>query len=220
MTYRDRGDAGRKLSRHLLKYGEEKGVVVLGLPRGGVVVAAEVAGALGAPLDVMIVRKLGSPRNPELAIGALAETGARVLNRDIIASLRVPQTYLEEETARQGREIVRRKTLYRGGGEILPLRGKTVIVVDDGIATGGTLKTALAAVSQAGAARVVFAVPVAPAEVLAEMREKAGADEGICLLTPNFFRAVSLYYRHFDQTGDDEVVQLLNATAQFGGQRE
>jgi putative phosphoribosyl transferase len=219
--FADRRDAGRQLATALMHL-KDVHPVVLALPRGGVPVGYEVARALEAPLDVLLVQKIGAPGHPELGLGAVVdgEHPQRVLNEDVMRLVDPPPGYVEAEQERQLQEIERRRRRYCGLRPPVEIKGRTVIVVDDGIATGGTLKTALAAVSQAGAARVVFAVPVAPAEVLAEMREKAGADEGICLLTPNFFRAVSLYYRHFDQTGDDEVVQLLNATAQFGGQRE
>jgi len=209
MAYLDRRDAGRKLALHLLKYRQEKGLVVLGLPRGGVVVASEVAEALGAEMDVMIVRKLGSPRNPELAIGALAETGARVLNRNIIDSLHVPPGYLEEETARQERELVRRKTLYREGRDILPLRGKTVIVVDDGIATGATFKAALEGVRAESPSRLVAAVPVAAPDS-AEMIAPT-VDDFVCPLIPSWFMAVGAFFSQFDQVDDEEVVRILRS---------
>jgi putative phosphoribosyl transferase len=217
MSFIDRGDAGRRLARHLLKYREEKGVVVLGLPRGGVVVAAEVAEALGAGFDVMIVRKLGSPRNPELAIGAIAETGARVMNGDIIESLRVPPGYIEEETARQEREIVRRKMLYREGREIVPLTGKTVIVVDDGIATGATFRAALEGVRAEAPSRLVAAVPVAAPDSAEEIA--ATVDDFVCPLIPTWFMAVGAFFSEFDQVEDDEVVRILRAFESSGRDR-
>lgn len=209
MAYLDRRDAGRELARHLAKYRNEEGVVVLGLPRGGVVVAAEVAEALGAPLDVLIVRKLGSPRNAELAIGALAETGARVLNREIIGWVRASEEYVEEETARQEREIARRKVLYREGRDILPLKGKTVIVVDDGIATGATFRAALAGVRAEAPLRLVAAAPVAApdsAELIAPT-----VDEFVCPLLPSRFMAVGAFYSQFGQTEDEEVIRILRS---------
>lgn len=209
MAYLDRREAGRELARQLLKYREEKDVVVLGLPRGGVVVAAEIAEALRAPLDVMIVRKLGSPRNPELAIGALAETGARVLNQDIIDWVRASEEYIEEETARQQREIARRKVLYREGGDILPLRGKTVIVVDDGIATGATFRAALEGVRAEAPLRLVAAAPVAAPDSAGQIAPTV--DDFVCPLTPSRFMAVGAFFSRFDQVEDEEVIRILRS---------
>ncbi len=210
-SFKDRHDAGRRLASALMHL-KDAHPVVLGLPRGGVPVAYEVARALDAPLDVVLVRKIGAPGHRELGIGAVVD-GAhpqRVLNEEIVRQLALPERYIEEEQERLIQEIERRRKLYCGTRAPIPLEGRTVIVVDDGIATGGTLKTALAALSKTGAATLVFAVPVAPQEVLENLRMTPGVDDGICLHAPPFFRAVSLYYDNFDQTSDEEVVELLS----------
>lgn len=214
--FRDRHDAGRQLAAALMHLKDEH-PVVLALPRGGVPVAYEVARALDAPLDVLLVRKIGAPGHPELGLGAVidGQHPLRVMNDDLVRMVDPPPGYIEAEEARQLDEIERRRKLYCGARPPLTLQGRTVIVVDDGIATGGTLKTALAALSRSGARRLIFAVPVAPERVLADMRQETGLDEGVCLLAPKSFRAVSLYYADFDQTSDEEVVELLNNTGLF-----
>lgn len=210
--FEDRRDAGRQLAAALMHLKDDH-PVVLALPRGGVPVGYEVAQALKAPLDVLLVRKLGAPGHPELGLGAVVDGRhpQRVLNEDVMRMVQPPPGYVEEEQQRQLEEIERRRQLYCGTRAPIDLEGRTVIVVDDGIATGGTLKTALAALSKAGVGSLVFAVPVAPEQSLAELRSEPGVDDGICLLTPRSFRAVSLYYTRFDQTSDEEVVALLDA---------
>jgi predicted phosphoribosyltransferase len=219
MTFTDRADAGRRLAARLEPYRRDRNdqsevPVVIGLPRGGVVVAAEVARLLEAPLDVVVVRKLGAPDYPEFAIGAIAR-GETVLNEEIDpASL--PPGYLDRVIAAETRELERRERLYRGGRAAVPVAGCTVLVVDDGLATGATAAAAVRALRRAGARRIVVAVPVAApdsAERLARL-----ADEVVCLFTPADFRAVSLWYRSFGQTSDEEVVELLQrASARAGG---
>lgn len=211
--FRDRRDAGRQLAAALMHLKANK-PVVLALPRGGVPVAYEVALALDAPLDVLIVRKIGAPGHPELGLGAVVD-GAhpqRVLNDAVVQQVHASPEYIEAEQHRQLAEIERRRQLYCGDRPPIPVAGRTVIVVDDGIATGGTIKTALMALSQADVQHLTFAVPVAPAEVVDELQRDF--PDGLCLQTPNFFRAVSLYYKDFAQTTDEEVVALLDSAAQ------
>lgn len=203
----DRRDAGERLAAEL---GDLPGsdVVVLGIPRGGVEIAAVVAEALGAALDVVIPRKVGAPGNPELGLGAVAQ-GVEVLDRRLIELLGVDDEYLREEIAAQLEEIRRRSSAYRGGRPEVPLGGKVAVVVDDGVATGGTAAAALRWARSAGAARVILAVPVAPRESLARL--SAEADEIRALATPEPFHAVGQWYREFPQVGDDRVVELLSA---------
>lgn len=210
--FRDRRDAGRQLGAALL-YLKESDPVVLALPRGGVPVAYEVAQALHAPLDVFLVRKIGAPYSPELGIGAIAEGPETfcVMNDDLVRQVRASKDYLEAERQRQAEEIERRRERYRGGRKLIDLRDQTVIVVDDGVATGGTMKVALRAIAAAGPERLVFAVPVAPKETVAALCDIA--DDGVCLQSPEDFRAVSQYYADFEQTTDDEVISLLQAAS-------
>lgn len=206
--FADRRDAGRKLAAALQAYAGEK-PLVLALPRGGVPVAFEVAQALGAPLDLLIVRKIGAPFNPEFGIGAVVD-GAEpqvVLNEDVMRMLAPKPDYVEAETRRQLAEIERRRAAYLGGREPIAPRGRTVIVVDDGIATGGTMRAALRGLKKAGAAKIILAVPVAPKDVLESMRVEA--DEIVCLDARDDFQAVGFHYADFRQTEDDEVVSLL-----------
>jgi putative phosphoribosyl transferase len=208
--FRDRQDAGQQLARELVARAIDQ-PLVLALPRGGVPVAHEIALALHAPLDVLLVRKLGAPMHSELALGAVVGHPhyRRVLNPEVMAMVGPSEEYLAAEEQHQLAEIERRRVRYRGSSPAVPIRGRTVIVVDDGIATGATLKSALLALADAGAQRLMFAVPVAPQEEFEEMQRYA--DEGICLLPDPRFRAVSLYYAHFDQTSDEEVMTLLRA---------
>jgi putative phosphoribosyl transferase len=206
MRFRDREEAGRSLGQALLPWRSTDPVVVA-LPRGGVPVAAEVAEALGAPLDVLVVRKLGLPMQPEVAMGAIGEGGVQVLNRQLLAELRVPRSALDEVVAREEAELARRVTCYRGGHDRVPVEGRTVVLVDDGLATGSSALAAIAVLRQAGAARVVLAVPVAPADTIREFRTVA--DDVVCLLEPRSFRAVGEWYERFGQVGDADVAHLL-----------
>lgn len=208
MRFRDRRDAGRALARELARFAAEA-PVVLALPRGGVVVGAEVAAALRAPLDVIVVRKIPAPRSPELALGAVCEMGGEQVHLDprTVYETGAPEEYLRAESRRQLDEVRRREALYRAGRPAVPVAGRTVIVVDDGVATGSTALVALRAARRAGAARVALAVPVAApdsARVLAR-----DADAVIVLTAPDDFYAVGQYYDDFSQTTDDEVVRLL-----------
>ncbi|HEY7411240.1 MAG TPA: phosphoribosyltransferase [Vicinamibacteria bacterium] len=207
MLFQDRAHAGRALAARLEAYAGRPGVVVLALPRGGVPVAFEVASALRAPLDVFLVRKLGAPGHEELAMGALATGGVRVLNDEVVRGLGIPEHVIEEVARREGEELRRRETAYRGGRPPADLAGKTVVIVDDGLATGSTMKAAVRALRAQGPARVVVAVPVAAASTCAEMRNEA--DDVVCGATPSPFHAVGQWYGDFTQTTDDEVNALL-----------
>lgn len=208
LPYADRHDAGRRLALALADLHIDA-PVVLALPRGGVPVAAEVARALRAPLDVLIVRKLGAPGMPEYALGAIAggPHPQTVLNDGVIALLAPDPAYIEAERKRQLSEIERRHQAYLGDRPALAREGRNVILVDDGIATGATVRAALAALRQEGAATVVLAVPVAPRRTLEALRPLA--DRIVCLATPAAFHAVGEHYRDFRQTTDDEVIRLL-----------
>ncbi|MBI2122694.1 MAG: phosphoribosyltransferase [Armatimonadetes bacterium] len=206
MIFQDRREAGQQLAEALAHY-RDRQPVVLAIPRGGVVVGYEVAKALGAPLDVVIPRKLRAPYNPELAIGAVAHDGSVFLDSPLVSHLDVTDEYLREETARQLEEIRRRMQLYRGDRPAPVLEGTTSIIVDDGIATGSTMVAALRATRAARPAGLVAAIPVAPAEGVAMLRREA--DDVICLHTPPMFYAVGQFYMDFAQTDDEEVIALL-----------
>jgi erythromycin esterase-like protein/predicted phosphoribosyltransferase len=205
--FRDRTEAGRLLAEQLHEYAGRDDVVVLALPRGGVPVAFEVARALDAPLDVFVVRKLGVPGHEELALGAIATGGTRVLNERVVDSLNIPSEWIEAVDARERRELQRRERAYRGDRPPPNLTGRTVILVDDGLATGSTMLAAVRALRQEAPARIVVAVPVADPEVCAAIRREA--DDAICLMTPSPLRAVGEWYDDFSQTTDDEVRELL-----------
>ena len=211
MYFRNRREAGQRLAARLSRLEGEQ-VVVLGLPRGGVPVAYEVARALHAPLDVIVVRKLGVPFQPELGMGAIGEGGARVLNRDVLRVARVSASELAEVEARERVELERRAEKFRGGRPRIPLEGRTVVVVDDGIATGSTARAACQVARAQGAARVVLAVPVAPRDWTTRIGDEA--DECIALDTPEPFWAVGQFYSDFSQTSDDEVVECLTRAAE------
>ena len=205
--FRNRRDAGRRLAQHLLVYADCRDVIVLALPRGGVPVAFEVAQALGVPLDVFVVRKLGLPWQEELAIGALASGGVRVLDLDLIRAAGVTENDLQRITRVEQSELDRRERLYRDDRPFPDLTGKTVILVDDGLATGATMKAAVTALRQEGPSRVVVAAPVAARETCESLRQVA--DDIVCATTPEPFRAVGLWYDDFSQVTDEEVRRLL-----------
>lgn len=206
--FHDRADAGRKLARALGAYADRPAVLVLGLPRGGVPVAFAVAQALHAPLDVFLVRKLGVPWQPELALGAIAEGGVRVLNDEVVQSAQLGESTLDQIVARESEELTRRSGAYRGDRPPLDVADSTIIIiVDDGLATGATMRAAVKALRQMNPRRIVVAVPVgAPATCALIERE---ADELVCLLRPATFYAVGLWYENFAQTTDEEVRMLL-----------
>jgi predicted phosphoribosyltransferase len=207
--FANRSDAGRLLAAQLRAYRGRGDVVVLGLPRGGVPVAAEVAAALDAPFDVFVVRKLGVPFQPELAMGAIASGGVRVVNDDVVRALGIPPEAIEHAAAVQQREVARREEAYRNGRPPIPLAGKVVVIVDDGLATGSTMRAAVKAVRRMQPARVVIAVPVGAPETCRALA--AEADEMVCLQMPEPFVAVGLWYDDFVQTTDEEVRALLGA---------
>ncbi len=204
--FEDRADAGRKLAERLEGF-RGPDTIVMAIPRGGVVIGYQVAEALGAPLDVIVPRKIGAPGQPELAIGAIGDDQV-VLDQQIISYLSVPRSYLDEEIARQKQEIERRMRLYRGDRPFPDLTGKTVILVDDGMATGSTTLAAARALRTKHPGRLILAVPVAPPESVAKLRPEV--DEIIVLETPEPFFAVGAWYANFDQTTDEEVIELLN----------
>ena len=208
IVFSNRTEAGRMLARALTSYKNER-VVVLGIPRGGLPVAREVAEALGAPLDIVVVRKLGAPGQPELGIGAVVDGDhpRAIFNQEVIESLGVEDDYINREIQRQLKEIKRREFEYRGTEPAVPLAGKTVIVVDDGIATGSSVRAALRGVRRAKPKQIILAVPVAPAETLEALRHDA--DKIVCLETPEDFFAVGQFYRDFHQVSDDEVKRIL-----------
>jgi putative phosphoribosyl transferase len=210
-AFSNRAEAGRQLSEKLETYAGREDVIVLGLPRGGVPVAYEVAKRLNAPLDLFIVRKLGVPGFEELAAGAIASGGVRVLNQDVVRAIPYATEAIEAVTAKETAELRRREQMYREGRPAPELRDKTVILVDDGLATGATMRAAVKAVRQSGAAKIVMAVPVGPPDTCHDIAQEA--DETICLITPPFFQAVGQYYEDFSQTSDDDVRALLRHAA-------
>jgi predicted phosphoribosyltransferase len=205
--YLDRTEAGRFLAKKLGGYAGRHDVIVLALPRGGVPVAYEVARALGAPLDVFLVRKLGVPGHEELAMGAIASGGLLVLNEEMVRALRISPELMDEVISIEQAELERRDRQYRGDRPPPDVRGETVILIDDGLATGASMRAAVAALRQEHPARIVVAVPIAAASTCAEFREEV--DEIVCARTPEPFRAVGLWYEDFTQTTDDEVRDLL-----------
>lgn len=205
--FRDRREAGRVLAAQLARYANRPDVLVLALPRGGVPVAYEVARALGAPLDVFLVRKLGVPGHEELAMGAVATGGVRVLNEPVVRALDIPDRLIDAVAAREQEELARRERLYRGDRPPPDVRGRTVILVDDGLATGATMQAAVKALRQQGPARIVVAVPTASPETCEALREEV--DEVVCATMPEPFYAVGLWYEDFSQTTDEEVRELL-----------
>jgi putative phosphoribosyl transferase len=209
--FQDRTDAGRQLAEKLLSYAGRDDVFVLALPRGGVPVAFEVAQRLGVPLDVFVVRKLGVPGHEELAMGAIASGGVRVLNEDVLYVLPDAQSIVEMVTAIEREELKRRERDYRGDRPAPEAGGRTVILVDDGLATGATMRAAAAALRQQGAAKIIVAVPVGAPSTCHEIRSVA--DEVVCLQTPGSFMGVGQYYEDFSQTADEEVRELLAAAS-------
>jgi putative phosphoribosyl transferase len=207
--YRDRTDAGRKLAARLGHYRGNDDVLVLALPRGGVPVAFEIASAIDAPLDVLTVRKLGTPGQPELAMGAIASGGVRVMNEDVLRLSGVGEEEVEAVARRELVELARREQVYRGDRKPLEIAGKVVILVDDGVATGATMKAAVAALRQVDPAKIIVAVPHSAEETCAELRRKA--DEVVCLATPWPYMAVGRWYENFTQVSDVEVAELLEA---------
>jgi putative phosphoribosyl transferase len=210
-AFPNRAEAGRFLAEKLAQYSNRDDVIVLGLPRGGVPVAYEVAKRLRAPLDVFIVRKLGVPGFEELAVGAIASGGVRVLNEDVARALPSAHEIIESVTAKETAELERREQIYRDGRPAPELRGRIVVLIDDGLATGATMRAAVKALRQRGVGKIVVAVPVGPPDTCREFEEDA--DEVVCGIAPEFFQAVGQYYEDFSQTSDEEVRELLARAA-------
>ncbi len=207
MKFRDRTEAGRMLARRLRAYAGRSDVIVLGIPRGGVPVAFEVATELSAPLDVFVLRKLGVPGHEELAFGAVASGGARIVDREITEVLEISEPEIERVTANERNELMRRELAYRGGRPPLNLKGLTVIVVDDGIATGSSIRAGIQALRQLKPAKIVIGAPVAPQTTF--NRLKSEVDDLVCVETPESFFAIGQFYEGFSQVTDREVVELL-----------
>jgi predicted phosphoribosyltransferase len=212
VRFLDRRDAGRQLAQELANYTDEPSVLVLALPRGGVPVAYEVARALHAPLDVFVVRKLGVPGHRELAMGAIASGGLRVLNLGVIEASGISPAAVKSVADSELVELERQQRIYRGQTPLPGLAARTVIVVDDGLATGSTMRAAVGALRQSNPARIIVAVPVAAAETARGLREEA--DGVVCLTAPSDFHAVSMWYQDFSQTSDEEVSNLLESASQ------
>jgi len=212
MAFENRVDAGRRLAQSLKGYAGRKDVIVLGIPRGGVPVAFEIARALQAPLDIFLSRKLGVPGQEELAFGALATGGVRILDQDLVQELNISEPEIERITGTVRKELERRERVYRGTRPPLQVEGKTVILVDDGIATGSSMRAAVHALRQMKPSRIVVAVPVAPIQTC--NRLKLEVDELVCLSSPDFFWAIGQFYEDFSQISDEEVTELLHRAAQ------
>jgi putative phosphoribosyl transferase len=217
MIFEDRVDAGRRLAKKLTAYAKREDVIVLGIPRGGVPVAFEVANALDAPLDVFLSRKLGVPGQEELAFGAVATGGVRVLDQELIEGLGISKQEIEEITARVRHELERRERVYRGSRAPLKLEGRTVLLVDDGIATGSSMRAAIDALRQMKPARLVVAVPVAPLSTCHRLRSEV--DDLVCVDMPEAFYAIGQFYSDFSQVTDEEVTDLIHRAAQHTAQK-
>lgn len=209
--FADRTEAGKLLAARLSRYASRQNLIVLALPRGGVPVAFEIARALSAPLDVFLVRKLGVPGQQELAMGAIATGGVRVLNRDVVAYLAIPQGIIDTVARQEQQELERREILYRGARPAPELLGRTVIVVDDGLATGSTMRAAISALKKSKPGRIIVAVPVAPPSTVKEFENEV--DEVVCVLTTEHLDGVGRWYQDFSQTTDEEVRTLLERAA-------
>jgi putative phosphoribosyl transferase len=211
--FADRRHAGKRLAARLASYANRSDVLVLALPRGGVPVAYEVARALSAPLDVFLVRKLGVPGDEELAMGAIASGGVRVLNEEVTRRIHISDSAIDEVASREQQELQRRERLYRGNQAAPDVEGRTVILIDDGLATGSTMRAAATALRHMRPSKIIVAVPVAAAETCADLRSKV--DEVICGATPEPFMAVGAWYSDFEQTSDEEVRELLHRAATY-----
>lgn len=208
MQFADRISAGRALAKKLEAYANRSDVIVLALPRGGVPVAYEVARALDAPLDVFLVRKLGVPGYEELAMGAIASGNVRILNEELVKDLRIPTLWIDQVAAREELELERRERLYRGASPRLSVTGRTVIIVDDGLATGSTMRAAVKALKKLEPEKIIVAAPVAARETCESFKEDVGST-CVCIMSPEPFQGVGLWYRNFSQTTDEEVCNLL-----------
>ena len=211
MIFKDRTDAGKQLAEALSQYQNQKDAVVIGLPRGGVVVAYEVAKFLKLPLDITCPRKIGAPSNPEFAIGAITETGEGLFNQDVVAKLGISESYLEQAIRVEKAEAQKRLDKFRGNKPPRNIENKIILLVDDGLATGSTMKAAIMSMQAARADKIIVAVPVSPPDTLGEIRGMV--DEIVCLDSPPFFQAVGQFYQKFDQTTDEEVIHLIKESA-------
>ncbi len=211
--FRDRTEAGRLLAQKLREYANRDDVVMLALPRGGVPVAYEVANTLNVPLDIFLVRKLGLPGNEELAMGAIASGGVRVLNEEVVRALNIPDEIVDEVAEKEERELERREREYRGGRPPVDVRGRTAILIDDGLATGSSMRAAALALRINQPAQIVVAVPVGAPSTCAEFESEV--DKVVCAVTPEPFWGVGQWYRDFSQTSDEEVRDLLRRAASF-----
>lgn len=207
--FRDRADAGRYLAERLRRYTYRKDAIVLGLPRGGVIVASEVASVLHLPLDVLVVRKLGVPDQPELAMGAIADGGTRVLHPDVLMEWQISQEVIDEVTTRELAELERRKLAYRGHRPPIDVRGRVVLLVDDGLATGMTMRAAVRSLQRQQPAHIIVAVPVASKEACVTLEDEGESVSVVCLCTPEPFFGVGAWYEDFSQTTDEAVVRAL-----------
>lgn len=207
---KDRRQAGRILAQQLRQYAHRRDCIVLALPRGGVVVADEIAQELGLPLDVLLVRKLGVPFQPELAMGAIASGGVVVWNREVLQELAVPEAEIQAVVSRENQELARREKIYRAGRPLPEIRDKVVLLVDDGIATGSTMEAAISALTELQAKRIVVAAPVAPRSTILRLQQKA--DDVIYIMAPEPFLAISRWYDEFPQVSDQEVQKILAGT--------
>jgi putative phosphoribosyl transferase len=211
--FKDRTEAGKMLASAMTFLKGTKDLIVLAIPRGGVPVAKEVAMALGAPLDLVVTRKIGAPSQPELAVGAVTQDGEIILDGELIRALDVSTDYLKRESARQVKEIASRMKKYRGDRPYPSLDGKTVVIVDDGIATGSTIRAAIQSVRGRNAAKIIVAAPVGPPDGVAELRKIV--DRVVCLSTPDYFEAIGEFYEEFEQVDDDAVTRLLGEPSVF-----
>lgn len=207
MIFKDRQDAGIQLAKSLIKYKNQPNTIVIGLPRGGVVVAYEVAKTLNLPLDITCPRKISAPSNPEFAIGAITETGQGIFNERVIQQLQISQTYLNEAVENEKAEAQKRLKKFRGNMIPRNFKDKVAIIIDDGLATGSTMKAAILSMHASGTAQIIVGIPVSPPDTLNEIRSMV--DNVVCLDTPPFFQAVGQFYQSFDQTSDSEVIELL-----------
>jgi len=213
MIYKDRVQAGQKLAEKLIKYKNQKNTIILALPRGGVVTGFEIAKILNLPLDIVVPRKIGAPQNEEYAIGAITESGEGILNQETIASLNITKDYLEQTIAKEKKEAQRRLETYRQNRPPLNLSDKTVIIIDDGIATGLTMRAAIKSIKEKKAKKIIVAVPVSAQDSLKTIKQEV--DEVICLHAPLFFGAVGAFYEQFGQTTDQEVIDLMSKANNF-----
>lgn len=207
MIFIDRRDAGKKLARALTDYKNDPEAIIIALPRGGVVVGACIAQELHLPLDIVSPRKIGAPHNPEFAIGAITETGHGTFSKEVLETYQISHTYIEKAIEKEKKEAAHRLKIYRGNRPARHLKGKKVIIVDDGVATGSTMFAAIETVKAEQASQIIVAVPVAPPDTLASLQKMV--DKVIALYTPANFYAVGQFYQHFDQTSDEEVISLM-----------